>query len=152
MVGEGRFGLLGVAVHDRQNAKGRDEHGEELAELPVELEEPHRDDVREEGVRVPDRGDVAESCVVTRNVNAYLSGKNDRHLRCQRHACKPEQGGQCEAKRQEGRQTKKASVWEGRPQGNEVALAGGSELNLDGERQACYERFRGCRRGEDEIY
>ena len=75
MVGEGRFGfgLLSVTVHNCQNAKGRDKHREELAKLPVEFEEPHRDDVCEEGVRVPDRSDIAES-VVTWKVNAYLSG------------------------------------------------------------------------------
>ena len=67
--------MLSVTVHDRQDAKGRDEHGEELAKLPVEFEEPHRDDVREEGVRVPDCSDIAESVVMTRNVNAYLSRK-----------------------------------------------------------------------------
>jgi len=61
MIGGMRVGLPhGVAVHDCEHAKGGDEHGEELAQLPVQLEESHRDDVREERVRVPDRGHVTK--------------------------------------------------------------------------------------------
>ena len=71
-IGRARSGLPSVAVHDCHNTEGRDEHGEELAKLPVELEEPHREDVCEEGIRVPDRSNIAES-VTTWNVSRYLS-------------------------------------------------------------------------------
>jgi hypothetical protein len=54
-----RLRLPCVAVDDRYDAEGRDEHGGELAGLPVELEELYCDDVGEEGVRVPDRSDIA---------------------------------------------------------------------------------------------
>jgi hypothetical protein len=59
----GHFRLPRVTIDDRHNAKGRDKHGEELARLPVELEELYCDDVGEEGVRVPDRSDIAEPIV-----------------------------------------------------------------------------------------
>ena len=56
----GQLRLPCVAVDDRHNAKGSDENGEELAKLPVELEQPYCNDVGEKGVRVPDRSDIAE--------------------------------------------------------------------------------------------
>jgi hypothetical protein len=55
--------LPDVAVDDCHNAKGRDEHGKELARFPVKLEEPYCDDVGEEGVRVPDCSDIAKPFV-----------------------------------------------------------------------------------------
>ncbi len=55
--------LPGVAVDDCHDAKRRDEHGEELARLPVELEKPYCYDVGKEGVRVPDRSNVAKPVV-----------------------------------------------------------------------------------------
>jgi hypothetical protein len=58
----GRIGLLcRVAVHDGHDAKGCDEDRQDLADFPVELEEPHCDDVGKKGVRVPDGGDIAQS-------------------------------------------------------------------------------------------
>lgn len=68
LIGMGQLRLPCVAVDDRHNAKGSDENGEELAKLPVELEQPYCNDVGEEGVRVPDRSDIAEP-VMRRDVS-----------------------------------------------------------------------------------
>jgi hypothetical protein len=59
----GQLGLPCVAIDERHNAQGCDKHGEELARLPVELEEPYCDDVGEEGVRIPDCSDIGEPVV-----------------------------------------------------------------------------------------
>lgn len=92
-----------IAVHDGHDADGRDEHGEELAGLPTELENPHGDDVREERVGVPDRGDIAQSVNEPSKSAAACRGReivNGMSLRSQRYADEPEHGGEVIAQRQ----------------------------------------------------
>jgi hypothetical protein len=77
-IGGGHVRCPRIAVHDCYNAKCCDEHGKEFARFPVELEKPYGDDVREEGVRVPDCGDIAQS-VMTGNFLALKLRSARKH-------------------------------------------------------------------------
>ncbi len=60
MVGRGLVEVICVTVHDCQNAESSYKHGENLTEIPFELEKAYGNDVGEERVGVPDRSYVAE--------------------------------------------------------------------------------------------
>ena len=67
----GWLGFPDATIDDCHNAKGRDEHGDKLSRFPFKLEDPYYEDVGEEGVRVPDCGDIAEPVVREKSVDPF---------------------------------------------------------------------------------